>query len=1263
MYLRDKEFKKAFDIFSEAYAAGARSPTVIMPLARLFLQKGEVDRAIRLMEELSARRAHDAELLRMLGAYYQSVQRFADYTRTLEKLRVTAPRESDLRVLGDIYNFQARYMDQMAVLQELIYRGWGKVADVTTVAHFHAANGDVKRALDVFDRFQSQTKVVLDTQAMRLFLNLLLDAGKPAEALSLSRQWSEASESTSELWEIADLFINKGHPEAALSLLATSVHGKPTQLMSRIRYGALLVGVERHQDAYDLLAADIATAAPWPEAIEVYATAALGLGKVEEVLNILKNTEEDIREEVLLGAIEAAYYAGLFQGAKELRDLMEPESLSARPVLMSKVALAVGEEDAARDWVRRAEATPNLSPAATLDLVSLLFKFDRPTSARQRLKALLGDPQLPGSLLLRAASVIVGLEESAESLPTFAAFHRQRADEVEVSAAWALVASSAGAWEDVRQWLKTLPESKDRVAILVMLYDAARGVRQFRVAADAALMLHAVDRSTASLLRLAQAQHDAGLKAELRRTVEAEQAAVAQWSAEDATQLGDILLAAGEFKTLLMSLQPFASRLEAHPDLLTVWCRAEIQNGDALTAFKRLHALSKDGRLPASVTSVWIESALAAQQVEVAWEAARGNMASLPEWVQTGLIEFLLTRHKTQEAKVALAELGDAFAHSHPLLAAELALLQGRQGEALRALDRVAQMPAQDVRTTIKLASLWMRAGKRQKALHLMPMLVSRLDIPHPLLMDLARLYLELDQIEQGARHLARVRQQQDTRLASAAWALLAVRGAQRRDTYAWIRQTPFSSADMALLHDLYFASFEAEAFDIAKDIAEKLWRLAPSAAHRLLLTQALLQVGDLTGALQSGKGLDVEDAQARQTYIAVLTAAVKAGLPGKNALIALLAEDLARAHGAEQSRLLFDLAALQAYDIILPYLSKLARTDLTWVELYGEALVKTGQETAAREFLLQQAMRPDVPSKRRREFAARLLAQGEKESAGLIYRALAAEHGPQSEDMSQLLYLWGPRPLPADLVWLTERAQRSTGQTRGAWLAIMASVGAWREIVDLVKAWGAAEEMRSDVRAVAVRALHEIGAVDALQAALADALQHEHDPQTLRSCMAIAWERRLSDLAYQFGSRLVAMQEAEASQLKILGSIAYSRGNFAEAKGLLSRYLAVDGKVDFESHFHMAEILVHEGDVLGGRDHYLTSLEQIEAAAHPSLFMARLRGLIFQRLRRYDEAIIVFEQLLKENPNHQGLRADLEETLLLQRTPAHTAAQSGRRR
>jgi tetratricopeptide (TPR) repeat protein len=1265
MHLRDKEFEKAFEIFSEAYAAGARNLTVVMPLARLFLQKGKVDRAIRLIEELSELRAQDAEVLRMLGAYYQSAQRSADYTRTLEKLRVIAPRESDLRALGDIYNFQARYMDQMAVLQELIDRGWGNVVDVATIVHFHAANGEVERALGVFDSLKSQTKVIFDPQVMRLRLSLLLDAGKIVEALSLSRQWHETSESAPDLWEIAGLFINKGQPEAALALLETGIQGKPVLLMSRITYGALLVSAKRNQEAYDLLAADIAYATPWPEAVEVYTTAALGLGKVVEVLNILKNVKEEINEEILLSAIEAAYYAGLFQGAKALRDMMEPESLSARPVLMSRLALAVGEEDAARDWMRRAEATLNLTPAATLDLVSLLFKFDRPASAKQHLKALLGDPQLPGELLLRVASVLVDLGESVESLPTFAAFRRQRAAEVEVNAAWALVASVAGKWEDVRQWLRTLQGSKEHVATLIILYNAARGVRKFEVAVNTALMLHTADRSTTNFMRLVQAQLDAGFKDELRRTVEAEQAAFAQWPIEDATRLGTILLAAGQFKTLLLSLQPFTGRLDTHPAFLTVWSRAEMQNGQAHTTFTRLHTLSKAGRLSPSVKAVFVESALAVQQVEVAWDTARGDMASLPGWVQAGLVELLLASKKTKDAEAALAELGDEFSHSHPLLTAELALLQGRQREALLSLARVAQMPDRDVRATIKLGNLWVQAGKRQEALHLVPVLASRLDIPHALLMDLARLYLELDQVEQGANHLARVRQQRDTHLASAAWALLAVRGTQRSDAYAWIRQAPFSSADISFLHDIYFTSFEAKAFDIARDIAAKLWRLAPSSAHRLLRTQALLQVGDLPGALQAGKGLDVQDAQARQTYIAVLTAAVKAGLPGRNALITLLAEDLAKAHGSDQSRIIFDLIAFQAHDIVLPYLAKLAQTDLAWVELYWEALVKTGQEAAAREFLVQQAMHPDVPSQKRRAFAARLLARGDKEAAGLIYRELAALHGPKSEDMRQLLYIWGPRPFPADIAWLIDRAQHSTRQARVEWLAIMASVGARREITDLAKAWRAAGEVSSDVRAIAVRALHEIGAVDELHEALTDALQHENDPQALRSYMSIAWERRLSNLAYRFGTRLLAMHEADASQLKILGSIAYSRGNFAEAKALLSRYLVLDGKGDFESHFHMAEILVHEGDVLGGTDHYLTSLEQIEAAANPSLFMARLRGLIFQRLRRYDEAIVVFEQLLEENPNHQGLNSDLAETLLLQRAPAqaHTATHSGRRR
>jgi hypothetical protein len=378
-----------------------------------------------------------------------------------------------------------------------------------------------------------------------------------------------------------------------------------------------------------------------------------------------------------------------------------------------------------------------------------------------------------------------------------------------------------------------------------------------------------------------------------------------------------------------------------------------------------------------------------------------------------------------------------------------------------------------------------------------------------------------------------------------------------------------------------------------------------------------------------------------------------------------LLAEDLARAHGPEQRRLIFDLVTFQAHDIVLPYLEKLARQDLAWVDLYWEALIATGQEAQARDFFVQQALHADIPSEQRRAFATRLLDRGDKEAAGLIYRELAALNGPKSQDMRDLLYLWGPRPFPADIAWLVNKAQHSEPPARVEWLAILASVGAKREIADLAQAWRAAGEMNSEIRAIAVNALHDIGAVDALRQVLADAVQHENDPQVLRSYTVIAWERRLSELAYQFGTRLLDMHKADTRVLKILASIAYSRKNLAEAKTLLSRYLALDGKGDFESHFHMAEILTREGDVLRAIDYYLTSLDHIEAATHPSLFMARLRGVIFQRLGRYAEAIVVFEQLLEEHPQYEELRSDLAETLLLQRAPmqAHNAIHSGKRR
>jgi hypothetical protein len=574
-------------------------------------------------------------------------------------------------------------------------------------------------------------------------------------------------------------------------------------------------------------------------------------------------------------------------------------------------------------------------------------------------------------------------------------------------------------------------------------------------------------------------------------------------------------------------------------------------------------------------------------------------------------------------------------------------------------------MTGRDVRETIKLGKLWLLADKRQEALNSLSVIKSLPDIPDALLMDVARLYLHLDQIEQGEDYFTPLHQQRQTHLASAAWALLAVGGRHRSDAHAWIRKTSFSISDVSLLNDLYFASSQAKAFHVAKDVAEKLWQLAPSQAHRLIQVQALLHAGELTEALHVAEDLDLHKPQARQTYIAVLTAAVKAGLPGRNSLVVLLAEDLASASGKDQSRLIFDLFALKAHETTLPYLARLAKTSFNWSELYWEALIGTGREAEAHDFLVKQAINPAVSHENRRAFASLLLSRGSKEAAARVYRELAAFHGPQGQDMQNLLYLWGPRPFEEDIAWLVERAKNATGETRVDWLDIMISVGGGRKVADLAKAWRASGDMSSGVRGIAVHALNDIGAMNELKEALAEALRNENDPKALREYTVIAWDRSLSELAYLFGQRLLPIKGEDAQTLKILGYIAYAREDFDAAKTFLNRYLSRSGKGDFQSHFYMAEILGREGNTLGATDAYLIAVDQIEAVTKPSFFMAHLRGLILQRLQRYDEAIVVFETMLEDNPDHHGLRSDLAETLLLRRSPAraYNIINAGRRR
>jgi tetratricopeptide (TPR) repeat protein len=86
MQMKDKNFEDARIAYEAQLASGNLSIEVVTRLSELYLQTGEVNKAIEVMEKFIAANPASLEARRQLGTYYQYAQRQDDYLRNLEEI-------------------------------------------------------------------------------------------------------------------------------------------------------------------------------------------------------------------------------------------------------------------------------------------------------------------------------------------------------------------------------------------------------------------------------------------------------------------------------------------------------------------------------------------------------------------------------------------------------------------------------------------------------------------------------------------------------------------------------------------------------------------------------------------------------------------------------------------------------------------------------------------------------------------------------------------------------------------------------------------------------------------------------------------------------------------------------------------------------------------------------------------------------------------------------------------------------------------------
>ncbi|MBB4285987.1 tetratricopeptide repeat protein [Roseospira goensis] len=320
------------------------------------------------------------------------------------------------------------------------------------------------------------------------------------------------------------------------------------------------------------------------------------------------------------------------------------------------------------------------------------------------------------------------------------------------------------------------------------------------------------------------------------------------------------------------------------------------------------------------------------------------------------------------------------------------------------------------------------------------------------------------------------------------------------------------------------------------------------------------------------------------------------------------------------------------------------------WSDIYAEQLRRSGQTQALARFWRARAARPDLGAPERAQLAYKLLEIGDKAAAEPLFRRLAEGAPPTADAVSNLLYLWGPRPRADELAWLEQRARAAGADDLGGWLAHLVDRGAAGRALALL-------DDRPDALAdpavldVAVRAAERDGDGMALRRFLALSLDPSQpvalDADALLGHARIALWRGLPRLAQAGFQTVLNRRPNDAEALAGLGKAAYAAEDWRAAQAALGQVMR-GGGADWESTLYYADVLRRSGGERAARAYdarALAALDRVEDG--DSLAIQRTRAMLLARLGRTEEAERLYTRLIALHPGDVTLRTAYANSLL----------------
>lgn len=1215
----------------DALSEVARAEAVELPtheqfrLARAWLKLGEDPKAARLLDRIATRPDLDDAMIRALTQLYIGTERLTPGLAALDALRRRNPSPA-------------------------AEAGWARLA---------AKSGRDKALLAWLQR-----QALVDRDVLTDIVALSTPGLAPVSALFAAERLFRDHPDRESRRLYGQALTANDRAGQALAVLEVLLPGNAEDAETWVE---ALVAANRQADALAFLRERGADAPLPPQLADDLITLAIDQGQAELAYAELERQDPTrLPGDTVAYLAEAAALEGRFDLIDRLLASLGPGFLEARPVTAARLAIARNDREAAARWLARASALPDLRLTDRIDLARVQAELGDQAGAVARLEQLARNPDTPAWAIGNLAGLYLQLDRARDGLPLLRQLVQARS-EPQVQAGWARLETRAGDPRRVQEWLAANRVTDRQLLEDIHFLAAESGAEP--LAFDAASRLYQLQQDQRSRRIYARALVGRGRAEEALPILEE----LLPGADEDAQTYVAALSAANRKPRALAWLQDRAAG-EPQPLLLA----------DDLMAL-----------------------AIELDQPQLAFaEARRQEPRLLPEDTIASLAENAAEEGDFALIDWLLAETGPAFLEARPAMAARIAVARGDNEAARDWVEKALAQPNPTLTTRLSVARTLTDLGENARALTLLEAVARDPATPPFAIGNLANLYLELGKAKEGLPLLRTLRRQRDAPQVQEGWARLETRAGDAAPVLAWLKATP--QPGRQVLSDIYYLAAQGEKPDLAFAAAERLQRLYPGREASLIWGLALTGAGHAEEAVPVLRALLPGTAEVRSAYVAALgrggdpsdlrafaeealadptlDAATREGLLfalldaglGDVALPAL--RDLARADPAKweeayvqalrlaradseradvivrrlqsnppQARrdlLLYELLEVAGPARALPFLEKVARAEPAgpWPAVYEQALATAGRRDDLLAWTTRRSIDKRLTVEDRRNAAFRLLDMGAKPEAEQAFGLLAQDARPDSPDVQQLVFLWGPRPPEHGLDWLARRARAAgTAQERAAWLQILNNVGATARTIALV-APRPPVTGTDPVLEPYVSALIAERSFDAAGSLLASLIPLTDETQPLLRMADWAEQAAKPDVAVQAWDKLLTRIGDDPDRLLQAGRTFAFAGRAEKAVQVMDRYFRVadaEGRADHRPWYYHGLALSGMNREQEARAAYREMLQRIAQKQENDFETRRRKATGLAAIGADEEAVAVYEELVAERPTDRSLLAD----------------------